>query len=222
MAIQLYIGLITEGSTDSRFLPDIIERLFIEIAHDCRSDIIIESIFPIHKDSGTFVETMLSASKQANEHGATILCVHIDSDDASTQNVNRYKMQPYLDALAHVSDTEYCKNVIPIIPIQMIESWMMADKELLKQRINANSLRDEDLGLHRHPEQYANPKLAIETAISIAQRGQSRKKRNIITIADLYEELGALLTLPQLRQIPSFRSFEQNARQVFRRLDYLE
>lgn len=44
MAIQLYIGLVTEGETDNRFLRSVIERLFTEIANDCHSDIIIEAI----------------------------------------------------------------------------------------------------------------------------------------------------------------------------------
>lgn len=48
MAIQLYIGLVTEGETDNRFLRSVIERLFTEIANDCHSDIIIEAIYSIN------------------------------------------------------------------------------------------------------------------------------------------------------------------------------
>ena len=63
MAIQLYVGLVTEGVTDSRFLPDILEKLLIDIASDCRSEVSIESIFPIPKESGAFVNVMTNAAK---------------------------------------------------------------------------------------------------------------------------------------------------------------
>lgn len=222
MAIQLYVGLVTEGVTDSRFIPDILEKLLIDIASDCRSEVRIESIFPIPKESGAFVDVMTNAAKYANDNGASILCIHADSDARNIREVYDYKIDPFLEALTQVPEEEYCKNIIPIIPIQMIESWMMADKDLLKERINAKGVRDEDLGLHRPPENYADPKLAIEHAITIAQKSRPRRRRNLVTIADLYGEIGALLELEILRRLPSFRHFEEQARQVFRSLGYLE
>ena len=125
-------------------------------------------------------------------------------------------------SLKDMSDEEYCKNIIPIIPIQMIESWMMADKELLKRQINASYLSDNDLELHRNPEMYADPKQAIENAILIAQRNSAQRRRNAITIADLYEELGNMIELDSLRLLPSFQDFEEKARVLFRKMGYLE
>ena len=222
MAIQLYVGLVTEGTTDYRFLYSIIERLLLEIANDCHSDLIVEYIFKVPKEPGSFVDAMNRASRKAYENGASILCIHADADDRSNKNVYDYKINPYLSQLQDMSDEEYCKNIIPIIPIQMIESWMMADKELLKRQINASYLSDNDLELHRNPEMYADPKQAIENAILIAQRNSAQRRRNAITIADLYEELGNMIELDSLRLLPSFQDFEEKARVLFRKMGYLE
>ncbi len=222
MAIQLYIGLITEGETDNRFLPNIIERLFTEIANDCYSDIVIEAIYPVRVKKEAFTDMMLNASKNAyTQCGASILCVHADSDSRTLHNVYKYKISPFLDELKNYPDEEYCKAIIPIVPIQMIESWMLADKDLLKMRLNAIQYSNENLGLHRAPEAYADPKQAIETAISFVRNNRPKKRRYDVDIADLYGELGAIIDLNKLRALPSFQNFEENARQVFRDLHYL-
>ena len=222
MAIQLYVGLVAEGTTDHRFLHSVIERLLLEVANDCRSDVIVESIFTISKEPGSFVDAMTNAAKVAYDNGASILCVHADADDRSSNDVYTNKITPYLSRLSSMPESEYCKNIIPIIPVQMIESWMMADKELLKRQINANTFSDVDLGLHRNPEHYSDPKQAIENAIIEAQRGLVRKKRHTVTISDLYEELGNMVKLDKLRSLPSFQDFERKTREVFRGMGYLE
>ena len=222
MAIQLYIGLVTEGETDNRFLRSVIERLFTEIANDCHSDIIIEAIYSINMKKEAFTSMMLKASKYAYAQcGASILCIHADSDSRTLHNVYSYKINPFLDELNDYPDEEYCKAVIPIVPIQMIESWMLADNNLLKERINAVQYTNDDLGLHRAPEAYANPKQAIENAISFVRNNRPKKRRYEIDIADLYGELGSIIELDKLRELPSFQNFETNARQIFRDLHYL-
>ena len=100
--------------------------------------------------------------------------------------------------------------------VQMIESWMLADKGLLKHLINAKDMSDADLGLERTPESYADPKNVIENAIRRSMSDQPKKKRNQIGIADLYEILGNRLSLDRLRAIPSFVQFEDSVVMVFR------
>lgn len=39
MARQLFIGLITEGPTDVRFLQSVVERTFIDVAFECENDL---------------------------------------------------------------------------------------------------------------------------------------------------------------------------------------
>ena len=67
MAIQLYIGITLEGTTDKRFLKEIVENVFIDRAFDCSTDVIIEDIRIVDVPKSTFVETMLEASKKSGE-----------------------------------------------------------------------------------------------------------------------------------------------------------
>lgn len=47
MSYQLYIGLFTEGNTDTRFLTALIHRVATQIAFDCKGQIEIMDITPI-------------------------------------------------------------------------------------------------------------------------------------------------------------------------------
>lgn len=223
MPIQLYIGFTVEGTTDTRFLTQIIQNVFEETAFDCRTDVVIEDVRLVNVPKEGFTETMLSASKKAlAEYGMSVLCIHADSDARDIANVIEFKFTPFTTALHSLSDDEYCKTIVPVIPIQMTEAWMIADKELLKSKIAAQEKQDIDLGLERAPESYANPKHVIIEAIRIAQTGKTKRRRKDLTINDLYAEMGQTISLQRLRELPSFQHFEENVRSAFRSLGYIE
>ena len=216
---QLFIGLIAEGTTDIRFLKSVIEKSIQELSWQCDNQVEIFPVREIVAEGDGFVEKMLAASKCARQnYGISALCIHADSDARTIDSVMLNKFDPFISALKSMPEEEYCKHIIPTIPIQMIESWMLADKELLKRLINAKDISDADLGLDRAPESYADPKSAIENAIRRAMAEQPKKKRNQIGIADLYEILGNRLSLERLRTIPSFAKFEENVIIVFKNM----
>ena len=219
---QLLTGLIAEGNTDVRFLKSVINNSMLDISHDCNRQIQLFDIRVIKAEGASFVEKMLAASSAASKQfGLTILCIHADSDDRTIQSVIDNKFNPFFYELEKKNDSEFCKHIVPTIPIQMIESWMLADRDLLKELINAVGMRDVDLGIERSPESYANPKETIENAIRIASAHLPKKRRDSIMISDLYETLGNRLSLDKLRLIPSFKHFESNVRIVFRDLGLL-
>lgn len=216
---QLFIGLIAEGTTDIRFLKSVIEKSIQELSWQCDNQVEIFPVREIVAEGDGFVEKMLAASKCARQnYGISALCIHADSDARTIDSVMLNKFDPFISALKSMPEEEYCKHIIPTIPIQMIESWMLADKELLKRLINAKDMSNADLGLDRAPESYADPKSAIENAIRRAISEQPKKKRNQIGIADLYEILGNRLSLERLRTIPSFAKFEENVIIVFKNM----
>ena len=214
---QLFIGLIAEGTTDVRFLKSVIFKSIQELSWQCDNQVEIFDIREITSEGDGFVEKMLEASKCAlQDYGISALCIHADSDARSIDVVMQNKFDPFFSALNDMPEEDYCKHIIPTIPIQMIESWMLADKGLLKHLINAKDMSDADLGLDRVPESYADPKGAIENAIRVAMSELPKKKRNQIGIADLYEILGNRLSLERLRTIPSYVQFEENVVHVFK------
>lgn len=220
--MQLLIGLITEGTTDIRFLKTVIFRSFQELSWRCKCQFDIYDIQEVMAYGKTFNEKMLAASKNGIDvYGISILCIHADSDARTINDVMDYKFQPFLEELEELPDIEYCKNIVPTIPIQMIESWMLADKDLFKELIDAPGMRDVDLGIEKLPEAYADPKATIEEAIRRASAGKPKRKRDQIQISDLYELLGNRIGLDKLRAIPSFQHFENEVLRVFTEMNLM-
>lgn len=223
MAIQLYIGYIGEGNTDKKFLPQIIFRSFTEVAvKDCHTDIAVEDIVNLNIEKESFVEMMTKASKSLYENGISILCIHADADKKSLDDVLAHKFSPLDKNLNPLDDKIYCKNIVAVIPITETESWILADKELLKAQINAKDKTDKELGIEKHPETYADPKATIENAIRVAQQHRTKRRRRDLTISDLYEELGQSIKIDKLKVLPSYCNFEENIRNAFIKLGYLQ
>lgn len=219
---QLFIGLIAEGTTDIRFLKNVIFRSIQELSWGCYNQLEIFDVITITASGDSFVDKMIEASKNAQEYGISILCVHADSDAQTIKDVMQYKFHPFISTLNELSDEDYCKHIIPTIPIQMIESWMLADKPLLKRLINAKDISDTDLEIEKAPESYSNPKTVIENAIRKSMEGQPKKKRDQISISDLYELMGNSLSLEALRTIPSFIQFEKNIVSTFKEMGLMQ
>lgn len=101
----------------------------------------------------------------------------------------------------------------------MSEAWILADKELLKEEIGTDK-NNQELGLVKHPETIANPKQAIENALQIAQE-YLPKRRNKITIAEIYQPIGQNISLEKLYFLESFKKFANAVKKAFERLEYI-
>ncbi len=148
-----------------------------------------------------------------------VLCVHVDADADADTIAYQTRIGPAFDAVAKQEET-LCKNLVAIVPVHMTEAWMLADKELLKQEIRTTK-SDQELGLARRPETIADPKETIKTAIRIAFEDAPRRKRNRITISDLYQPIGQQVSLEKLASLPSYVKFRDAVREVFVKLNYL-
>ena len=102
----------------------------------------------------------------------------------------------------------------------MIESWVLADKELLKSEIGTKKT-DTELGIQRPPESIADPKQVIEDAIRIGRQDLPKKRRKDLVIADLYQIMGSSMPIEKLDALPSFVKFKEGVREAFRVLNYL-
>lgn len=223
--IQIAIGLNAEGVTDYRFLKDIIYRTFSRIiACECDIDIEILDIFDITvpKNKTTFKEAALNATlKGTSEYGVSVMCIHADADNHPIDYILENKFSPLWEAIKLHPVQNCCKIIVPVIPIKMTEAWMMADKDLLKKAINAKDMKDEELGLNKKPETYRDPKEAINKAISIAANQNQRKRIRNLSIGPLYEEMGGLIAIEALEELPSYLAFANAVREALRKLNYL-
>lgn len=215
---QLFVGLFTEGTTDIRFLEPVVEKTLNQIASEIEFLVIPIEII---KTGLSFNQQVLTASKKAfEEDGISILCVQADADARSLEDTLEYKITPARILLEEQSETEYCKTLVAIIPIQETEAWMLADKDLLKTQLGT-TLSDTDLGIQKAPESTANPKEVIENAIRIAREGETKRRRNDFSISALYSPIGEKIELEKLETLPSFQHFKENLINAFRKLNYL-
>lgn len=213
----------TEGTTDQRFLKSVVERTFHEIKFECETDVEILEIEELRDFKGdSFVEKVLDAAKKGFENfGMTVLCVHTDADSESAEASYQNKIEPAQNALEKTNEDEYCKILTAIIPVRTVESWMLADKELLKKQIGTDKT-DQELGINKKPESIAKPKELIEDAIRIAREDQSQRKRKKLSIAELYAPIGQQVDLEDLEKLDSYRDFKNNVRKTFQKLKLLQ
>lgn len=190
------------------------------MSFECLGQIEIADIQAVKIEKLSFVEDVINASRKGvNDFGIAILCVHADADDSNDKTVYRYKMNPALSEIEK-QDDDVCKIIVPIVPVQMTEAWILADKNLLKKEIGTNKT-DRELGIYREPEQYSDPKTTIEDAIRIAQRERPKRHRRELTIADLYMSIGQSVSIGKLKQLSSYNKFQDNIRRALGKLNYL-
>lgn len=223
MSRQIFVGLFSEGSTDNRFLESIVTRTFDEIGFDCNGEVETEvKSISINKAGKSFSEQVVEASKKGIEdYGIMILCVHTDADNSDDTQMFKSKITPAQTELNSKDENDYCKILTPIVPIQMIEAWMLADKELMKEEIGTDK-SDNELGINRHPETISDPKYTIEEAIRIARSDLTKRRRKDLSIAELYLPIGQKISQEQLCTLNSFKKFKEAIRNAYRQLNYMQ
>ena len=215
---QIIIGFCTEGPTDVRFLESVVQRTFEDIAFECIQQVEILPIQHLRNGPGTFVEAKIKALQDAFERGVMVCCIHIDADAATSDNVHKTRIYPLMEAM--VSQINICDNIVPIIPIQMTESWMLADTNLLKQELGTDKT-DVELGFNRPAEAMADPKKVLNQAITIVNADLPKRRRYQLRLSDIYQPIGQKIDLSKLRALSSFQAFEAIVRQALININYL-
>ncbi|MES2703714.1 MAG: DUF4276 family protein [Bacteroidota bacterium] len=217
---QIIIGFTTEGSTDIRFLSSIIQRTFVAVGFECTKEIeIIEPVIHIEKKKGSFAEQILTCSKDAFSKGVMVFCIHVDADGQDDVRAFETQINPALALV--IEELNACTNVVPVVPVQMTESWMLADKNLLKEEIGTD-MTDSVLGISRHPESIPDPKETIAEAIRIARAPLGKRRRKDLNISELYLPIGQKISLEILDTLESYQKFKDAVRNAYRQLNYLK
>lgn len=220
MSNFILAGLYTEGTTDVRFLSSVIERTLEDVAFECTGAIeTMLEVIKINKSGLSFSEQVLEASKVSfNKYGTLLLFVHTDADSETDDLILNTKIIPAHKLISEEDDC--CKHIIPIVPIQMTESWMIADKKLLKSEIGIDKT-DTELGIHLNPEKIKNPKGLIEDIIRVSKEDiTKRKRRKGLEISDLYQIIGKQVELIELQKLSSYSKFKDSLISKLKELNY--
>lgn len=221
MSKQIFVGLTTEGTTDVRFLENVVRRTFEDVAFECQQDVdVYLHVIPSSKIGKSFPQYIKETSHLAYEmYSVMSLAVHTDADKDSYEERLANKIEPARKELQNLDEDKYCKLLTPVIPVRMMEAWMLADKILFKEEIGTD-LSDAELGIERNPEMMADPKNVIENAIRIATN-RLPKRRSRPTIAELYELIGNSISTDALMSLSSYQKFKEEVRATFRSLGYM-
>lgn len=228
MTNTLVIALFVEGRTDERFLPVLIQRetesLLLRYSHkvvDVLEPILVEP----SEECRSNADRLLDLAKQTE--GFHLLIVHSDADYPSAERALAERFQPGLDLIIEAKNNgvPVCEEILPVIPIRMIESWMIADVSTFHSVIGTR-IPVSELELPQHPHQVesiANPKQALIQAISKALADRPRRRRDPQKeLVILQETLARQIRLDELRRVPAFRVFENDLQISLRSLHLID
>jgi fructose/tagatose bisphosphate aldolase len=218
----LVIAFYAEGTTDIRFLSKIILRTTEEIILN-RSQSIISVLepFPIEvKKTGDRIQEIRQAAAKA--YGYNILIIHADADYEIDEKAFKERINPGFESVKLDQTEEFCKDLVAIVPVQMTEAWMLADKETLKEELGTQK-NNRELGLNfplKQLEKIADPKSKIQEIMRIAFKDLPTRKRRM-QISSLYSPLGQQVRLDILEQLPSYLKFKADLTNVLIKLNFI-
>lgn len=219
------LALYSEGSTDDRFLPLIIVRTAQRILKQYQKhNLQILPVKPIYaRKQRDRSRSLLEAARIASEH--QILIAHSDSD---ARGLDQTRQQLFLPGSELVQQQQHgvCKCLVPLIPIQAVESWMLADYRLLLEEIGTRK-KAGDLHIPEKAhlvETIARLKERLEEAIRLAFKDQPNRLRRMSTREirlSLYEPMGRNIDLDRLELLDGYQAFKQELIMAFSLLDIL-
>jgi hypothetical protein len=222
--MTLVLALYAEGRTDERFLPIIIQRTTEQIlAKHGRAT--VDVLKPIvingninHKFS-TRAERILEAARKAAGYDALI--VHADADFPTPIHAMNERIKPGFE-LIHKTKKFKPRHLVPMIPVQKTEAWMLSDPEALRIVIGTD-IPVMELGLPvraKRVETDVSPKETLHNVLRTVLAHRSRRRRRI-RLGMIYEPLAQQISLERLRLVPSYAQFVHDLTQTFTALHLL-
>ncbi len=215
----LTIAYTGEGSTDERFLANIILRTFEDVLIEAKSEIEIHDPVYIYKKGSNVIDKTIDAAERAE--GFHVLCIHVDADDENDKKAFEDRINSGFKAVEE-SNKALCKNLIALVPVYMTEAWMLADIDVFKDEIGTDKSNSE-LRLPRinQIEKISDPKETINNAIKIAFTNYS-SRRNIPRIGEIYMPLSQKIRIDSLKNLPSYLKFRRAVKNALIKLNYLQ
>jgi hypothetical protein len=174
-------------------------------------DILIKPVKLSTKQREDRAQSILEAAARACDYH--LLIIHADADDPTSSKARRERIDPGVELVKHARRT-VCKELLPIIPIQAIESWMLADHQALLKRLGIDKkIAGVDLPKGQRIEAIAKPKMRLKKILDVVNAARSRRLR--IDLEELYEPLGNTISLEKLKLLSSYECFIKDLTNAF-------
>lgn len=216
------MALYAEGTTDLLFLPEVIRRTAQQNLN--KSDQQYIDVKPVDLISFRKIgmkqdECILHAARRASNYN--ILIVHADADHRTADRALKERFYPgYL--LVQQAEEDICRCVLPIVPIQMTEAWMLADPETLRATLGTSKSAQE-LGVPSKPklvEADSDPKQTLKMIVSKVNTHRSRRQH--LDVNTLYTLLGRKVDLSRLKDVPAYQRFVLDLANAFRTINLID
>jgi hypothetical protein len=208
----LGLALVSEGSSDLRFLPNILRRTTEELCLQHASEIIevgdVLSL-PRRKEEKGWVDQVSEAAGPFQE-AFGILFIHTDGGNDHQEAIHS-RVTPIREKLILMIGQDYEKyqQVVGVVPVREMEAWAIADGDALRSAFGSRRT-DQDLGIPLWPrdaEKDPDPKRTLKQAYEAAA-GRSRSRR----VASALDVISERVRLEHLRMLPAFQRFEDELR----------
>lgn len=163
---------------------------------------------PIPKKVDSISEKLALAKKL---YYFDVIFYHRDAETTNIEILNQRKRE----ILAGINDLELCNKTICVIPIKMMESWLLIDTEAIKKAAgNRHYKGNLKLPQIKRIEQEKQPKELLHQLLKTASglKGRNLNKFNPHFATHLVAE--NIADFSPLRQLKAFQVFEQDLKTV--------
>lgn len=209
----LVSALYAEGRTDERFLPTVLQRTIVDIlAQRARQVVDVWEPIALEPDQqASRDESILAVARKVA--GYHLLFVHADADGRTRDRAFSERIQPGLSLIRAVQTTgeAVCRDLVPVIPVQKVEAWLLADSEALRATIGITESSGQ-LHIPQRPaeiEGAAHPKELLGEIIRQVHAQRPRRRRQF-DIGELYRPLADRISLEMLRRLPAYRQLVED------------
>jgi hypothetical protein len=191
----LTVSLFAEGLSDLLFLGAVLDRELRRLAYE-GDGFAFDGVVREEVSTVTAAERLDDAVAESCRTYDLVL-VHQDRNEAS-------KIDALRGRLACV--TEHVSHVLGVVPVRETEAWMLADRAAFAH------VRGSDFEVcgvsGRELEKLPDPKAVLRTVCGFADH-------------ELFRQLGELVALERLAEVPAYRSFKLDLTNALKELNFL-
>ena len=193
MARQILFGVYAEGPTDDRYYPTLLSRYVQHLCYENKVDAEVLQPLLIPRSSGAFIKQMQVIEAEVKLEGLQYIFVHSDADGRTTDRVIESKWRPWLERC------KYPERWIPVIPVKMLESWLLADKKALETTFIISLTEIMEILGDANPEQIPDPKAKLNEIIRAGKRKRTTGYEENLAKRSRFSELEKLSSFQDLR-----------------------
>ncbi|MEU1585369.1 DUF4276 family protein [Micromonospora sp. NPDC005710] len=200
-------ALVSEGVTDDQFLPRLLARALTEICLTEFEDAVdVADVQPLRDRRGPCSIPDVIGLVEQNPASFSLIFFHHD------QGANRERTAAeWLRPLRELWG-ERAEKLVAVVPVRETEAWLLADGDALRSALGVR-WTDAEMGLPAQPrmvERIADPKSTLNSVMDRVSRSTT----------DHYGQLGELVSLARLQEVPAYQQWWSDTCDALVRLGY--